>query len=180
MKRIVAFAVCLLFTLAGPAFAEHFDIVLTVETTVDRQTAVTDPIDKPDSSNTTPTFTVTHDEPLVLQFFVTNVYPHGVRKNVDVHYWIAPMDGSASVTRGDVKQHAAAPGAAPVLIQGDATPDAGALLEGRFTLNFKPKGKVGIRQHFRVHQPGRYLIRVQSERSQSDHEHFSQLVLVVE
>jgi hypothetical protein len=49
----------------------------------------------------------------------------------------------------------------------------GVLTQGSFTLNFKPKARVGARVTFKLSKPGVYLLRVQSENTQSDHEHFS-------
>jgi len=52
--------------------------------------------------------------------------------------------------------------------------------QGRFTLNYKPKCRVGARQSFIIKEPGSYLLRVQTENTDSDHEHFSAIDILVE
>jgi hypothetical protein len=47
-------------------------------------------------------------------------------------------------------------------------------------MDFKPDGRVGLRQRVRIDQPGAYLVRVESVQSDSDHEHFAALDLVIE
>ena len=48
-------------------------------------------------------------------------------------------------------------------------------------MDFKPEtGQVGVRQQFRIEKPGVYLVRVESENSASDHEHFSAIDILVE
>jgi hypothetical protein len=64
----------------------------------------------------------------------------------------------------------------------DAIPKReGAILQGKFTMDFKPQtGKLGLRQRIAIDKPGAYLVRVESENSDTDHEHFSAIDLVVE
>jgi hypothetical protein len=47
-------------------------------------------------------------------------------------------------------------------------------------MDFKPGAKAGARNSFKVDKPGVYLIRVESRQTQSDHEHFAAVDLVVE
>ncbi len=107
-----------------------------------------------------PMFKATPGEPLTLQFFFTNTYPHGVTKDVTIRYFV--------VKTTKVKQK--------------ETPDPrdGAVVQGSFTLNFKPKSRVGARVPFTIREPGVYLLRVDSLNTQSDHEHFSAIDVVVE
>ena len=47
-------------------------------------------------------------------------------------------------------------------------------------MDFKPGGKAGQRNTLRLRDPGVYLIRVESGKTQSDHEHFAAIDLVIE
>jgi len=106
-----------------------------------------------------PLFNAKAGEPLVLQFFFTNTYPHGVKKDVIVRYFVVREEKLRQKAVPDLKK--------------------GTITEGRFTLNFKPKGRVGSRVAFTIKEPGIYLLRVQSENTDSDHEHFSAIDLQV-
>ena len=46
--------------------------------------------------------------------------------------------------------------------------------------NFKPGAKAGQKNTLRIATPGVYLIRVETRQTNSDHEHFSAIDLVVE
>ena len=106
-----------------------------------------------------PLLMVKANEPLVLQFFYTNTYPHGEVKDVTIRYFVVREEKAGQKVLPDYKQ---------------------AVTEGHFTLDFKPKAKVGARVEFTIPTPGVYLLRVQSENTQSDHEHFSAIDLQVE
>lgn len=173
-RAVMMGAVAAAMMIGSPrARAEHYLIELSVESPRGTVQAPTDPDDEPDTYRPTPAAVVQHGEPLVLQFVMTNVYPHETRRDIGVHYWIRrqaddatpeTIDTSAPSEDGD----------------GATAADAKELpLDGRFVVNFKPKGMAGLRQKLRLHDPGTYLLRVQSEHSHSDHEHFSQLILHV-
>jgi hypothetical protein len=98
-------------------------------------------------------------EPLVLQFYFTNTYPHGDLKDATVTYFVVKVRGPRQKTLPDLKD---------------------SVVQGTFGLTFKPKGKVGSRIAFTIDTPGFYLVRVQSGNTQSDHEHFSAIDLQVE
>jgi hypothetical protein len=99
-----------------------------------------------------------HDR-LALQFYFTNTYPHGETKGVTVAYFV-------------VREEKARQKALPDLTKGVVT-------RGRFLMNFKPNCRVGARVLFTAPEPGLYLLRVQSENTQSDHEHFAAIDLSV-
>ena len=107
-----------------------------------------------------PLLKVRAGEPLALQFFYTNTYPHGEVPDVTIHYFVVREEKARQKTVPDLTK--------------------GVVTQGRFTLDFKPKAKVGARVEFTVPAPGLYLLRVQSEHTQSDHEHFSAIDLQVE
>ena len=104
-------------------------------------------------SNKRPLAKVKAGEPLMLRFFLTNTYPHGVKKDVTVRYFV-------------VRQKK--PGQKEV-----PDPQDGAVTQGRFRLNLKPQARVGSRVLFTIPDPGVYLLRVETRNTDSDHEHFS-------
>jgi hypothetical protein len=114
----------------------------------------------PGGVNPRPLLKVKAGEPLVLQFFYTNTYPHGPVKDVAVRYFVAREEKPRQKSLPDLK--------------------AGTVVEGKFDLNFKLGAKVGARMQFTIPKPGIYLLRVQSERTKSDHEHFAAIDLQVE
>ena len=157
-----------IITLASAARAEHAAINLRV-IRIDSQTR-----EEKDEINTTvvyqeppgenveqrPLFKAKVGEPLVLQFILTNTYPHGEKKDVRIRYFV--------VREAKAKQN--------------AVPDLheGVVAQGRFTLNYKSKCRVGARQSFTIKEPGSYLLRLQTENTDSDHEHFSAIDILVE
>lgn len=162
MVAAIAFA---LLPLA--ASAEHAAInlrVLRVDAqsgkTTDEAKAAAD--EEPPAGGITPrpVFKAKVNEPLVLQFILTNIYPHGELKDVTVRYFVVRQDKI-----GQKKL----PGL-----------ESGTITQGRFILNLKPKGRVGTRSAFTIPEPGAYLLRVQTTNTKSDHEHFSALDLLVE
>jgi hypothetical protein len=110
--------------------------------------------------NPRPLLKVKAKEPLVLQFFYTNTYPHGDVKDVSIRYFVVREEKARQKNLPDLK--------------------AGAVTQGRFDLNFKLGSKVGARVQFTIPKPGIYLLRVQSENTKSDHEHFAAIDLQVD
>jgi hypothetical protein len=103
--------------------------------------------------NERPLAKVKAGEPLALQFFLTNTYPHGVKRDVTVRYYVVREE-----KRGQKR--------VPHL-------RAGTVTAGQFKMNFKPGCRVGSRVTFRIKEPGVYLLRVETLNTESDHEHFS-------
>ncbi len=145
--------------ISSVAWGEHAAIRLRVNGPKDKQEAFADEEPPPGGVNPHPRLTVHSGDPLVLQFILTNVYPHEVVKNVTVRYYVVRTG------KFGVKQ-------VPKLTKGVIT-------QGKATLNFKPKCRVGARLKFRVEEPGIYLVRVDTQNTQSDHEHFSAIDLEV-
>ena len=150
----------------GQRAREHADIFLRLQridpatgATKDEITSHADQEPPAGGHEKRPLIKVKAKEPLVLQFFFTNTYPHGITKGA----------GYAISSREEkVKQKQL-----PDLTQG-------CVVEGDFQLNFKPKGKVGARVAFTAPPPGIYLLRVESLNTNSDHEHFSAIDVQVE
>jgi hypothetical protein len=106
-----------------------------------------------------PLFQAKAGEPLALQFVLTNTYPHGVKKDVTVRFFVAREDRPRQKTLPDLGK--------------------GVVTQGQFTLDFKPGCRVGARVRFTIRQPGVYLLRVETLNTDSDHEHFSAIDLQV-
>jgi len=175
IRRVMTMAaVAAAMAIGSPrAWAVHFRVELTIESTHGTVEAPTDPDDQPDTYRPTPVMDVYQNEPLVFQFVMTCLYPHGMRKNSGVHYWISRQAEGATAQTIDTS----APSENKV---GEATVDEKARpLDGHFLVNCKLQDKVGLLQKLRLHDRGTYLVRVQSEHSSSDHEHFSQMILHV-
>ena len=110
--------------------------------------------------NARPVAKVKAGEPLALQFVLTNTYPHGVKKDVTVRYYVVREEKPGQKTVPDLKK--------------------GTLTEGQFTMNFKPKCRVGARVLFSIPEGGVYLLRVDTQNTDSDHEHFAAIEVRVE
>jgi hypothetical protein len=165
MKLLFALVIALMVLAA--ARAEHADIFLQVQridpatgATKDEVSSQADQEPPAGGHEKRPLIKVKTKEPLVVQFFFTNTYPHGVTKGARVRYFLARVE--------KIKQRQL-----PDLTQG-------CVVEGDFQLNFKPKGKVGARIAFTAPPPGIYLLRVESLNTNSDHEHFSAIDVQVE
>jgi hypothetical protein len=109
--------------------------------------------------NERPLAKVKAGEPLALQFFLTNTYPHGVKRGVTVRYFVARETKRGQKELPNLK--------------------AGTVTDGRFTMNFKPECRVGSRVTFRIPEPGTYLLRVETINTDSDHEHFAAIDIEV-
>jgi len=147
--------------------AEHADIDLRLvhldpNTGKDKEetTASADREPPEGGYNARPLANVKAGEPLALEFFLTNTYPHGVKKNVVVRYFVIREDKPRQKNTPD--------------------PAKGSITDGQFQMNFKPKCRVGARVNFRIKEPGYYLLRVETQNTDSDHEHFSAIDVKVE
>ena len=143
--------------LAGTVRAEHASIDLRVmrvdpQTGKERDEVSASVLQDPpgEIGGQRPEFKAKAGEPLVLQFIFKNTYPHGEKKDVRIRYFV--------VRETQPKQK--------------SVPD---LREGVVT-----QGRVGARQAFTIKEPGSYLLRLQSENTDSDHEHFSAIDILVE
>jgi hypothetical protein len=167
MRKCCWLAAIVLLLAPTATIAEHANIELTVSR-LDRATGAVkgevsssaDAEPPAGGHNPRPLLKVKAGEPLVLQFFFTNTYPHGDLKGATVSYFVVREDKLRQTNVADLSR--------------------GVITQGRFTLNFKPKGRAGTRVRFTIPNPGFYLVRVQSGNTQSDHEHFSAIDLQVE
>jgi hypothetical protein len=162
MAAILAAATLALFLSVSVAQAEHFEIQLTVTSAADKQTSFSDTCmpDRMQGFKPRPVAHAKAGEEIVLQYFVSSNFPHDTIKNVTMRYYIVPQ---AKVGQDKVPNR------------------ENAVTQGHFVMDFKPgTGKVGLRERLKIEKAGTYLVRVESENSDTDHEHFSAIDLVVE
>lgn len=140
-------------------FAEHAKIELNVTGRRDHVTAHVDQTPPEWGKNPRPVLKVHPNEPVKVQFLLTNVYPHKTLENVVVHFFVVRQEKVGQKEIPDLK--------------GDI------VLETAFDIDMKPGGKAGQRTTFKIDEPGAYLVRVETRNTQSDHEHFAAVDLVV-
>ena len=158
MRRTV-FSV-LLAVLPCTVRAEHFDIKLTATasngTSKEAFADQTPPIG---GLNPRPVLRAKAGDTIAFQFIMTNVYEHESARNAGVRFYI-------------VREQQAGQKAVPPLENLTA--------EGSFTFNLKPKAKIGGKERVVISQPGVYLLRVESQRTQREHEHFAAIDLEIQ
>lgn len=144
----------------SPARAEHAKIQLDVSTARDQVSAFVDQTPPEWGKNPRQILKAKANEPIRIQYILTNVYPHKTLENVVVHFFVVRQQKPGQKELPDLK--------------GDV------VIESAFDMDFKPGGKAGQRTTLKIDTPGAYLIRVETRNTQSDHEHFSAIDLVVE
>lgn len=144
----------------GPAAAEHSKMTLDVESGGETQNAFVDQTPPESGRNPRPVLKVKAGAPIKIQWVITNVYPHKTLEDVVVHAFIAKQEKVGQKELPDLR--------------GDV------VLESAFDMDFKPGAKAGQRLTLKIDAPGVYLIRVETKQTQSDHEHFTAIDLVVE
>ena len=140
------------------ARAEHFDINRTA-TAPDGTTkeAFADQTPPVGGLNPRPVLHAKAGDTIAFQFVMTNVY--------------ARMRVRAMPEYAIVRERGAWPKTVP--------PPENLAAEGSFTFNLKPRAKIGTKERVVMPQPGLYLLRVESQRTQRDHEHFSAIDLEI-
>jgi hypothetical protein len=155
---------CLLATFAcvlmpSAVRAEHAKIQLELSGRRDQVTANVDQTPPEWGKNPRPVLKVRPNEPVKVQFLLTNIYPHKTLENVVVHFFVVREKKVGQQTIPDLKGEV--------------------VVESAFDMDFKPGGKAGQRTTFKISEPGAYLVRVETRNTQSDHEHFAAVDLVV-
>jgi hypothetical protein len=140
--------------------AEHAKITLDVSAAEAKETAHVDQTPPAWGKNPRPVLKAKAGDPIKIQWNFTNIYPNKTLKDVVVHFYV-------------VKVKAVGQKEAPDL-SGDP------VCESAFEMDFKPGAKAGQRSTLKIDQPGVYLVRVESRQTDSDHEHFSAVDLVIE
>ena len=146
-----------------PVAVEHAKIALDVTGGKgDPVTAFVDQTPPEHGKNPRPVVKVKAGEPIKIQYLLTNVYPTKTLENVVVHFYVAKQEKAGQKQTPDLGV------------------EANVVLESAFEMDFKPGAKAGSRHALKIDTPGVYLIRVESRQTQSDHEHFAAVDLVVE
>src|SRR6202166_3937577 len=150
----------LLALLPCAARAEHFDIKLTATAPGGTsKEAVADQTPPIGGLNPRPVLRAKAGDTIAFKFMMTNVYAHESARNAGIRFYI-------------VREQQLGQKAVPALENLTA--------EGSFTFNLKPRAKIGTKERVVMPQPGIYLLRVESLRTQRDHEHFSAIDLEIE
>jgi hypothetical protein len=164
MRYPIAFALSIWVVAAnpGPSLAEHAKISLDVSSSGEQVTAFVDQTPPEHGKNPRPVLKVKAGKPIKIQWVFTNTYPNKTIENVVVHFYIAREE--------KVGQHATP----------DLSVEDNVVFESAIEMDFKPGAKAGARNTLKVDKPGTYLVRVESRQTNSDHEHFAAVDLVVE
>jgi len=149
----------MLLGIAPTALAEHAKIQLEVSGRRDQVTAYVDQTPPEWGKNPRPVLKVRPNESVKVQFLLTNVYPHKTLENVVVHFFVIREEKAGQKAIPDLKGEV--------------------VLESAFDIDMKPGGKAGQRTTFKIDEPGAYLVRIETRNTQSDHEHFAAIDLVV-
>ena len=94
-----------------------------------------------------------------MEFMMTNVYAHEIAPDAGVRYYVVREREAGQRSLPSIQNPAA---------------------EGSFSFDLKPKARIGARQRFVIREPGIYLLRVESLRTQRDHEHFAAIDLLIQ
>ena len=164
MRPLIAFALAAGILAANPApsRAEHAKINLDVSASGEQVTAFVDQTPPEHGKNPRPVLKVKAGQPIKIQWSLTNVYPHKTLENVVVHFYVRQGESAGQKPTPDLGVEATSSSSPP----------------SRWTSS--PAPRPGPATTFRIDKPGAYLVRVESRQTQSDHEHFAAVDLVVE
>jgi hypothetical protein len=159
--KILSLAILLVTCwLCAEVRAEHAKIALEVSTSRGQVTAHVDQTPPESGKNPRPEIKARANEAIRIQWNFTNVYPHKTLENVVLHFFVARQEKVGQKSLPD--------------LSGDVE------TETAFEMDLRPGAKAGQRSRLRIARPGVYLIRIGSRQTQSDHEHFAAVDLVVE
>ena len=170
-RGIVAMGIALIASSA--LRAEHARIDLSVSCKGKQVTATADQEPPAGGFHEPPVLKVKANQPLAFQFFLTDTYPHGVIEHVRVRYYVARVGQLGRKPSSFGNWSGPDDKSQPPLQSGIVT-------EGQFFMDFKPDCRVGARLKLKISKPGNYIARVGTLNTQSDHEHFSAIDVVVE
>jgi hypothetical protein len=161
MLRVIGFlfGIVLGCALVTPLRAEHAKINLEVAAASGQVSASVDQTPPAWGKNPRPLLKAKVGDPIRINFVLTNVYPHKKLENVVVHFFVAPQKKAGQHDLPDLNLEV--------------------VTETAFEMDFKPGGKAGQRMTIRIDKPGVYLVRIETRNTQSDHEHFAAVDLVV-
>jgi hypothetical protein len=161
---VITFVASLSASHLSVAKAEHSKILLKVESAAGTAESADD--DEPPGGGPVERVVakVQTGKPLWMQFTLTNIYPHEIREDVVVRYYVVRIDKAGQKLT-------------PPPPDGQA---ADVIAQGQVQMDFKPACRVGARLKFRLREPGVYRVRVETANSKSDHEHFATIDVIAE
>jgi hypothetical protein len=144
-----------------PARAEHFDMQLSVRSSKGIAEASWDTSPPEGGFNPRQVVEAAAGEDLLLKWRSRSEFPHGPMKAVRTHLFV--------VRQKEIGQKPLPPAGTPHV------------LDNIFTVDFLPHHSAYGHLHFRVTEPGNYLVRLESEETleEHNHEHFAALDLLV-
>ncbi len=145
----------------GAALAEHFSITLQAWAPGGATAkAFVDDAPPDEGRNPRPVLKARAGDTLTVEFIMTDVFPHRSVQGAGIRYYVARENAVGQKKLPDE--------------------GAGRVAEGTFNLDLKPQARIGARFRLAIDQPGVYLLRVESIRTQNTHEHFSAIDIHVE
>ncbi|HZO91381.1 MAG TPA: hypothetical protein VFB38_23865 [Chthonomonadaceae bacterium] len=149
--------------LPRPAGAEHFDILLRVQSPQGQAETFMDTTPPIGGLNPRPVVKARVGDILRIAWRMKSAFPHGTMKNVTIHFFI--------VREQQLGQKPVPDPAGPA-----------GVVDNSFVMDFAPDAAATGALRYKVTEPGDYLIRVQSENTheEHEHEHFSAIDLHVE
>jgi hypothetical protein len=164
MRHLITFAlpICIITANPAPSLAEHAKISLDVSSSGEQVTAFVDQTPPEHGKNPRPVLKVKAGKPIKIQWMFTNTYPNKTLENVVIHFYVAREEKAG--------QHPTP----------DLSVEDNVVFESAIEMDFKPGAKAGARTTLKIDKPGAYLVRIESRQTNSDHEHFAAVDLVVE
>jgi hypothetical protein len=144
-----------------PSFArgEHFDIrLLAAGPNGATQEAFADQSPPIGGLNQRPVLRARAGDAITIQFVMTNVYAHSSARDAGVRFYV--------VREREIGQKT-------------VPPLENLTVAGSFAFNLKPRARIAAKERVVLSEPGIYLLRVESLRTQRDHEHFAAIDLEV-
>ncbi len=158
-RTIAALVLGASLALPIPGRAEHAKIDLDVVAPGGQETAHVDQTPPDWGKAPRPVLESGVGEPIRIRWLLTTVYPHKTLEGVVVHFYVARQESVGQQSLPEL--------------------DDGVVLEVAFDVDLKPGAKSGARSTIRIDEPGAYLVRVETRQTQSDHEHFAAIDLLI-
>ena len=157
------FAVVLGVFAAAEIRAEHAKITLEVVSSRGKETAHVDQTPPDAGKIPRPVVKAKAGETIKIDWEFTNVYPHKTIENALLYFYVAKEAKVGQKELPDLSENSEA-----------------VIVQTAFEMDFKPGGRAKGHHKVKIDEPGVYLVRLQTVKTQSDHEHFAAIDLVVE
>jgi hypothetical protein len=161
VRRLIG-GICLLLGSVLPARAEHFDINLTVKTPRGQAESHWDTTPPEGGVNPRPVVKAKVGDRIDIEWLMRSEYPHGVLKDVGVHFFVAREAAIGQKPAPDLK--------------------AGKWVESRLVMDFLSDHAARGSVRLTARTAGAYLVRVESTGTDREvgHDHFSAIDLQIE